>query len=213
VNKQVCARGVTVKGVDVSHYQGHVNWASVKAAGYSFAFMKATEGYAHLDLEFARNWSACKANGIIRGAYHFFHPKLSPQAQADFFLQSVGPLDPTDLPMVLDWETTDQRNNVQQIQNALWFLHAIEDATKKRPLLYFSPGFFNALGNPKQFLGYKIWIANYGARCPHIPDIYNDWAFWQNAETGVVPGIQGRADVDLFNGSLADLQTFALKTS
>src|SRR5277367_3088008 len=70
----VCAKGPVVKGVDVSHYDGAIDWGKVKAAGIDFAFMKATESTDFIDPEFAANWKFAASNNVIRGAYHFLRP-------------------------------------------------------------------------------------------------------------------------------------------
>ena len=97
-----CASGTTLKGVDVSSYQGTINWSSARADGITFGFAKATEGETIADSTFAGNWAGMKAAGVVRGAYHFFHPNESATAQADFVLSKVGTLEAGDLPVVLD---------------------------------------------------------------------------------------------------------------
>src|SRR5258708_2072806 len=97
----------TTPGIDVSHYQGFVNWGNVKSAGMAFAFAKATEGMSVSDNKFAVNWPGIKNAGLVRGAYHFFHASQDATAQANFFLdalQSAGGLLPGDLPPVIDFE-------------------------------------------------------------------------------------------------------------
>src|SRR5437762_1634729 len=86
----VCPPGTTVEGVDVTHFNGTVNWAAVRAAGIDFAFIKATDGTTLVDSKFSTNWNGSGQNGIIRGAYHFFQPTLGAVAQADFFVQTAG---------------------------------------------------------------------------------------------------------------------------
>ena len=99
---RVCSTGSTIKGVDVSHYEGSVNWKSASAAGIKFGFAKATEGTGTKDDTFAADWAGMKAAGIIRGAYHFFHPGESASAQASFVVKTVGTLGANDFPIVLD---------------------------------------------------------------------------------------------------------------
>ena len=96
---------MSIRGIDVSDYQSNVNWQAVAQGGILFGFVKATEGGTLVSQTFARNWSAMKAVGIQRGAYHFFRPASSVQAQIDLFLNTVK-LEPGDLPAVLDLETT-----------------------------------------------------------------------------------------------------------
>ena len=76
-----------LQGIDVSHYQGTVDWGKVKSTGKVFAFAKATESTGSTDSQFATNWAAMKAAGVIRGAYHFFHADQDAAAQANHFLQ------------------------------------------------------------------------------------------------------------------------------
>ena len=92
---------VTTKGIDVSHFQGNVDWAKVKATGAAFAFAKATEGTATIDKMFATNWPAMKNAGLLRGAYHFFHGSKDATDQANFFLSKFSVV-AGDLPPVLD---------------------------------------------------------------------------------------------------------------
>ena len=87
------------QGLDVSHYQGNVNWAEVKQAGMSFAYAKATEGASSVDSEFKTNWQNLKAAGLLRGAYHFFDAGVDGTSQASHFLQNVQ-LEAGDLPPV-----------------------------------------------------------------------------------------------------------------
>src|SRR5689334_1580650 len=89
-----------VQGIDVSHYQGVIDWNQVAEAGTAFVFIKATEGTSYVDPQFQDNWSGAKAAGLLRGAYHFFQPGEDPQQQAEYFLSVVQTV-PGDLPPVL----------------------------------------------------------------------------------------------------------------
>ena len=91
-------------GIDVSHFQGEVDWQAV--AGVRFAFIKATEGLADIDPRFRQNWQDSRAAGLLRGAYHFLHPNLDARQQAAHFLSVVN-LDDDALPPALDVEVTD----------------------------------------------------------------------------------------------------------
>ena len=101
------AAGATLQGVDVSVYDGDVDWAQVKSSGRAFGIAKATEGSSLTDAEFATNWPAMKSAGIVRSAYHFFHCDTDPATQASFFLGVMGALEPGDLPPSLDFEDID----------------------------------------------------------------------------------------------------------
>ena len=171
--------------------------------GYQFAFIKATEGTTFKNSLFDSDWAAALNAGVIRGAYHFFHPGDDPVAQAQFFLATIGSLQRNDLPPVLDWEVTDGMSASVQIQNAQIWLQQVESATGKTPIIYVDPSFWNQLGNPPEFVRYPLYIANYGVTCPSIPPPWNTWAFWQTG-IGPVPGLQSvQADLDVFNGILS----------
>ncbi|MBU6455879.1 MAG: glycoside hydrolase family 25 protein, partial [Cyanobacteria bacterium REEB67] len=101
-----------LNGVDISHFQGSVDFEKLKAAGIAFVFIKATEGGTLVDEKFAVYWKAAKAAGIPRGAYHFFRPKGSVQAQIANFVNTVGSLKVGDLPPVVDLEVPEDWANI-----------------------------------------------------------------------------------------------------
>src|ERR1700704_2322289 len=126
----------SAQGIDVSHYQGTIDWAQVAQAGKTFAFIKATEGTSEADPQFQANWNGAKAAGLLRGAYHFYQPGDDPQQQAGYFLNAVQP-GPGDLPAVLDIELSGKPS---EIVAGIWvWLIAVEKATGKTPILYTNP--------------------------------------------------------------------------
>ncbi len=193
-------------GIDVSHYQGQVNWATVKAAGVAFAFAKATDGLTHPDAFFSANWSGIKNAGLVRGAYHFFRPAQDAAAQAQTFLQAVA-LQSGDLPPVLDVENADGvSNNVLQSGVQTW-LETVRAQTGVTPIVYASPGFWNQHMN-SNFGSYPLWVAQYGVQTPKIPNGWTDWKFWQYSQSGHVNGVNGAVDLDYFQGTTDDLAAF-----
>jgi lysozyme len=192
----------TVQGVDISHYDGMIDWPTAKAAGISFAFAKATEGTTFVDPMFSTNWSGMKAAGVARGAYHFFHADLDPMQQATFVLQTVGQLDADDLPITLDLETTNGQSEATILANATTFLQAVTQATGKTAVLYVSPSFLSSYAG---LAGYQLWIANWGVNCPDVPSPWSTYTFWQTSDSGSVNGIPSTVDLDVFNGTLSQL--------
>jgi lysozyme len=205
-----CAAGSTVKGVDVSHFDGTVDWAAARRDGIGFAIIKATEGTSFVDNHFAANWTNTRANGIIHGAYHFFRPKSDPVAQADFFVKVAGSPKSGDLPPVIDLEVTDGLTAAQVAAGARTFLQRVQQVTGRVPMIYTSVRVFNSLlGGPAGFSPYSLWVANWNVRCPNIPDPpWTRWTFWQSSATGTVAGFSDPVDVDSFNGTSADLMAF-----
>ncbi len=190
-----------LQGIDVSRYQGTVNWPAVKAAGTAFAFTKATEATSKVDPTFATNWPAMAAAGIIRGAYHFFRPAQDATQQAQNFLNTVT-MGPGDLPAVLDIEVADTATNAQIIAGITTWLGLVEAGTGKRPIIYTSPGFWNGHMNAA-FGSYPLWVAHYTtAASPKIPTGWNAWTFWQYSQTGSVSGVSGNVDTNRFAGDM-----------
>ncbi len=210
-----CAAGSTVKGVDVSHFDGTVDWAAAKRGGITFAIIKATEGTSFVDNHFATNWANTKANGIVRGAYHFFRPESDPVTQADFFVSHAGVPKSGDLPPVIDLEVTDGLTAAQVAAGARTFLQRVQQKTGRVPMIYTSVRVFDSLlGTPSGFSPYFLWVANWNVRCPNIPNPpWTRWTFWQSSDSGTVAGFSDPVDVDSFNGTSADLMAFVKSPS
>src|SRR6185437_5896947 len=95
---------MSLEGIDVSHNNGRVAWSRVRAAGISFAYIKATEGVTFEDPACATNLAGCKKAGIAAGLYHFYRHDSDAQQQAAHFLRVLGTPPPGDLPPALDVE-------------------------------------------------------------------------------------------------------------
>lgn len=205
---------MSIRGIDVSDYQPNVDWKAVVDAGITFAFIKATEGRTFVAEVFDSYWKEAKANGIQRGAYHFFRPASDPQGQAENFLKTVT-LEAGDLPPVIDIETTDGIDSQRLCDRAQVWIDIVERETGFRPIVYTYPGFWEAL-NTTKFSDYPLWIAHYTtAEQPLIPGGWKTWLLWQFTDRGQVNGIAGGVDVNLFELStvgttgskVEDLQT------
>lgn len=210
---RVCQGTATQTGPDVSTYQGVVDWAKVKAAGHTFAITRVSDGLNHVDVQFARNWKAMKTAGLSRGTYQFFRPGLDPVAQADLLLAQVtaaGGFQPGDLPPVLDMEAVDGVATATIRARMQAWLDRVQQRTGKRPIIY-TAAFMNAVVGTG-FGRYPLWVANYGATCPMVPDSWSAWKFWQYTSTGAIAGIAGNVDINRWNGTLAQLKTFAATT-
>src|SRR6185503_19733817 len=206
---RVCASGGVIQGIDVSERNGHINWASVKKSGRVFAFARVSDGVKHSDSEFDENWQGIKAAGLVRGVYQYFRPGQDPIAQADLLISRVGTLDPDDLPPVIDVETANGQPTSVVVSQVKTWIDRVKAKTGRSPIIYAASGFWNTLPSTSKFAPQTLWVANYGAKCPSMPTTWSEWAFWQYSETGSVPGVSGGIDLDVFNGSLADLKAFA----
>jgi lysozyme len=192
-----------VHGIDVSHFQGTVDWHQVAGTGVAFAFMKATQGITTVDSMFNQNWNAVKSAGLLRGAYHFYQPGDDPVQQAEHFL-TVVPHAQGDLPPVLDIETAGSSTPAQIVQGITTWLDTVQQGTGRTPILYTGKSFWNTLGTAS-FGGYPLWIAEYGVSTPVLPSGWSRWTFWQYSESGTIAGVSGQVDLDLFQGSLQAL--------
>ena len=214
----VCASGPTLPGIDVSSYQGTINWGQVAGSGIAWAYAKATEGTGFQDRTFPGNWSGMKAAGVRRGAYHFFHPGIDGAAQANYFLNYVGPIGAGDLPPMLDWEVSDGVSGATASANARAFIDTVTARTGKVTVIYTSPGLWNGFG-ASGFGAQPLWVANYfncycnTGVCPNTPSGWSSWVMWQYSDRAAIPGISGGVDKDEFNGDLAALDAFAGGTS
>ncbi|NJM48600.1 MAG: hypothetical protein HC860_22530 [Alkalinema sp. RU_4_3] len=199
---------MALAGIDVSEYQGEIDWQAVADSGVSFCFVKCTEGAQSSDPMFATNWAAMKGVGIIRSAYHFFVASKDPVVQANNFLRLTQKVwEDSDLPPVLDLEKTYFLNPSTVIDRAQIWLNTVEKALGRKPILYTFPNFWHeSLGDIQRFSNYPLWIAHYETDTPWVPGGWKDWTFHQYSESGRTPGIEGDCDLNTFKGNLDDLQ-------
>ena len=206
---RVCAAGPTVEGIDVSYYQNTVDWPLVRGSGRRFAFARISDGARFSDPVFARNWAGIKSAGLIRGAYQFFRPGQDAAAQADVVVRAVGRLGAGDLPVVLDLEESDGESSATVMSRALTWIDRVTAGTGKKPILYTSLGFLDAIRGTAPLNGLTLWVANYGRVCPYLPAGFANWQFWQYSDKGSVRGVTGNVDVNVFNGTFAQLEALA----
>ncbi|MFH1808398.1 MAG: GH25 family lysozyme [Pseudomonadota bacterium] len=204
---EACASGSTLFGIDVSYYQGAINWGQVAGAGVQYAIIRVSDGTGFEDPRFAEYWSGSQAAGIPRGAYQFFRPNQDPLAQADLLIAKLQAHGAGELPPVIDVEATgDQPASVIAAKVGQW-LARVEAALHVKPIIY--TGFYfwrDNVGGVTDYASYPLWHAQYtSAACPRIADAWPSWAFWQYSSTGRVAGINANVDLNRFNGDRAAL--------
>jgi lysozyme len=189
-----------VPGIDVSNHQATINWPAVSAAGYRFAFCKATEGTTFRDAYFTTNFAGLKAAGMRRGAYHYASPDdNAPEAEADFFVSVVAPqLDVGDL-VALDME--DGTGNL--LDWTLRWLRRVESRLGWKPLIYSGHWFLqpHGLEGSAELSEYGLWLASWTPTMPTPPPNWFALAFWQKSASATVPGVTGVCDLTDFNGT------------
>lgn len=199
-----------IHGTDVSKYQQYIDWNAVANANISYVFIKATEGGDRVDDNFLTNWTGAKNAGIPRGAYHFYYFCRSAKDQAKWFIRNV-PKDKDALPPVLDMEWNHKSPSCKLRPEPITvrremkvFLDMVERHYGKRPVIYTTVDFFDR-NELKDFKGYPFWLRSVAG---HPDEKYgaHPWTFWQYTGTGIIPGIEGNADINVFAGSKAEWQ-------
>ncbi|MBK7861316.1 MAG: hypothetical protein IPJ65_22430 [Archangiaceae bacterium] len=211
VSARICPAGSTVEGIDVSKWQGSINWSAVKNSGRKFAIARISHGLSYKDEYFAQNWSGMKSVGLIRGGYQFFAPGEDAVAQANYVVQKLGRLGPGDLPAMLDVEVTDGQTPATITAKIHRWVDIVTAGTGKAPIIYTGAYFWDDHVKSADFKSTPLVIAWYGTMCPGVPNAWasTGWRFHQYSSTGSVPGISGNVDLDVFNGTLAQLNAFA----
>jgi lysozyme len=205
----VCGTGPTVKGMDVSYYQGTIDWAKVKADGVKYAIIRVSDGLNTPDTKFDSYWAGSRAAGVLHGAYQYFEPSQDPIAQADMLLAKIGTLRADDLPPTIDVEATGGLTPAQVAAKVkLWVGH-VKAAVGRDPIVYTGMYFWRDNVGGANVLPSPLFHAQYtSAACPDIAAPWTTWAFWQYTSTGAVNGISGSVDIDRWNGTMDQLLAF-----
>jgi lysozyme len=208
------AQQLPVHGIDVSKWQGDIDWTAVAAAGTRFAYIKATEGGDVADERFRQNWAGARAAGVARGAYHFVYWCRPAHEQAQWFKMHIPP-DPDALPPVLDAEwnghspTCGKRiPREEAVAMMRTLLDELEAHTGKRPVIYTDIPFYRDVMADGSFSEYALWVRTVAAE-PHEKFPGRSWHFWQYTTTGRMAGIRGNVDRNAFYGSPAAWERFA----
>lgn len=196
-----------VFGIDVSHYQGRINWDKVKTSHHpiQYTFIRASMGTNGVDSEFERNWKEAKRAGYIKGAYHYYRPNEDAALQFENFKQRVK-LKSGDFPPVLDIEATSRHGNDYLINELKKWLALSEAHYGVKPIIYTGKTFYEHYIK-NNITGYPLWIAAYSGKT-RLTGI--DWTFHQFSENVRVTGIRHRVDGNDFNGTYDDLRRMCI---
>lgn len=200
-------------GVDVSSYQGTVDWSSLAGQGVDFAFIKATEGSLLQDKQFSANWAGAAEAGVRAGAYHFLSYDSPGETQADNFISMV-PVTEGALPPVVDiefygeyLEDPPDKAHVQAILDPL--LARLEEHYGVKPILYVTyRSYYNYLAGGK-YDSYPVWCSS-----PTLFPLVPQWDFWQYSHSAQLEGYHGAQsliDLNVFRGSKDQFEAFCLR--
>jgi len=208
-----CPGRAAVRGIDVSKWQGEVNWRAVRAAGVRFAFVRVSDGTTVLDPTFARNWQAARAAGVLRGAYQYFRPEEDPVEQADLLLSSMGALRAGDLPPALDLEVSGDVEPREVVRRVGRWIDRVRTATGVKPIIYTSALHWATLaGNSRRFRSHALWVAHHDVKCPVTPSGWRGWTFHQHSRQAVISGVAGPVDENRFRGTLRALRRLTVRS-
>jgi lysozyme len=202
-----------IHGIDVSKFQGDIDWNAVANSGVKFAWIKATEGGDNADARFQANWTGAKAAGVPHGAYHFVYWCRPPLEEMANFEQNA-PVENDALPPVLDVEATPtsktcHRHLTQEgaIAEMKVMLDEMERHYGKRPVIYTTVDFYQAILADGAFMDYPIWVRSTKYQ-PSVKYGPRPWHFWQYQSDGSIAGIQVHVDRDAFFGTEKQWEAF-----
>ena len=191
-----------VRGIDISHHQGQINWEKLQTENIKFAYIKATEGGDHKDTLFEQNWKKAQSIGLVTGAYHFFTFCRTGAEQADNFIATVTKA-ASQLPPAIDLEfggnckkTPTKAILLAQLQT---FIDKITQAYGQHPIIYATNDSYNHFLAGEKLENIPIWIRNIYKQ-PELSD-GRKWLFWQFAHQGRLKGIYGIVDLNVFHGT------------
>lgn len=202
-----------VRGVDVSSYQGKIDWQVLSSQNISFAFIKATEGSTYVDECFENNYTQAQKTNLRIGAYHFFSFDSSGKTQAENFITTV-PLIQNMLPPVVDLEFySDNKNNPPETENVRKqlddLLKKLEEYYSLKPIIYATQKSYSMYLS-ENYMEYDIWIRNV-ISLPSLDDS-RKWTFWQFTNREKLNGYDGKEkfiDLNVFNGTTDDFNNYA----
>jgi len=198
-----------VRGVDVSHYQGNVDWNQIQAQGVMFAYIKATEGSSYQDSAFQTNWAKVNLTELRAGAYHFFSFESPGLNQAENYINVVSAIDNM-LPPVIDVEPYGKYKTLKEKADVVCqikdWLNAVEAAFGMRPVIYTTEAFYGEC-IASEFPDYDIWIRSVYKQ----PSKSVQWTFWQYSNRVRLDGYDGEEqyiDMNTFRGAKEDFEKY-----
>ena len=202
------------KGVDVAAHQHPggtpIDWSKVRSDGQSFAFVKATEGGDWVNPHYVQDIQAANAAGLKTGAYHYARPAGDAKTQAANFAAQIALAPDQTLPPALDIEVAEGKSAAQLEQWIEEFTSELKRLTGRTPMIYTYKYFWmGQMNNSQKFSDMPLWLAAYQDQAPEAVGGWNELSFWQRSGSGKVAGISTDVDMNLFNGSKQQLQSFS----
>jgi len=186
-------------GIDVSQYQGKIQWGEVAKSGRKFAICRVADGVKHLDMTFAENAAGAAKAGMAVGGYLFWRAESTPEDQAALLCSQAAK--EGWLPPCIDFEHQD----VSKLQRKEVRERLLATARKVQEIagacmIYSSVSWWDIFMRPGDEKGLFLWVAHYGVERPTLPTHWGRYDFWQFTSDGKVPGISGKVDENRFSG-------------
>ncbi len=193
---------VIYRGIDVSEFQGNINYNEVKNAGIEIVYIRSSEGTNFIDPFFRTNYENAKANGLKVGFYHYVTARDIESAiqEADFFASVIEGTNP-DCKLAMDFEYFDGLSSYEVNEISLAFLNRLQQVTNKEVVVYSDAYNAQNVFN-KEVASYPLWIADYFVSNPAPNDNWNFWVGFQYSDIGNISGIRGNVDLDQYTNGI-----------
>ncbi len=190
------------RGMDVSNWQGSINYSQVKNSGIEIVYIKASQGDSMIDSHFRTNYENAKANGLKIGLYHFLTATsvADAETQAEYFASVISGTSP-DCKLAMDFEIFEDLNTEEINAISFAFLQKVQSLTGKEVIVYSNASNARNTFNRELASQYPLWIAEYGVNSPNT-GIWSSYEGYQYSDRGTVPGIRGFVDLDTFTESI-----------
>lgn len=189
-------------GIDVSGWQGNIDYSEVASSGIEIVYMKASEGTSFVDPYFNQNYTNAKANGLKVGFYHYLTARSNSEAvaQANFFVSTISGMTP-DCRLAMDFESFGNLSAEEINEIGLTFMQTVESLSGKEMVIY------SDTSNASNIFGggltnYPLWVAQYEVEEPTPNGNWNNWVGWQYTDAGEISGIDGYVDRDRFTDGI-----------
>lgn len=189
----------TLQGIDISHWEGKINFRHVRQSGIRIVYIKATQGTNYVDPDFERNYREAYKENLDVGFYHYVTATNTEEAreEAIFFASKIK--DKVQYARAaMDFETFGDLTTSEVREIALHFLRTLEDEVKYRPVIYSDSSNASSRFDDYQLVKYPLWIADYGVVRPDMENHWSKWSGWQYTDKGRVRGISGEVDRNRF---------------
>jgi lysozyme len=211
INEIVANHEGKIFGIDISQYQGTIDWENLEAIEeqfeIKFVVVRATAGSKKVDRNFKKNWKNLSSTVYIQGAYHYYRPDENSTDQAKNFIKNVK-LRKGHLPPILDIEKMPKGQSMGKLKEGLQnWLTIVEKQFGVKPIIYTGEKYFEDFLQD-DFPNYKFWIANYN---PWKEKIEDEYLMWQFTEKAQLHGVNELVDVNVFNGNVDDLKNVCIK--